>query len=92
MTEIKEFMSKFFEKYGLLDSCISSYNLICETLINIIQKFDLKFSISNEQTEEDILVHLELYDPKIILPGEDLSLPKTSIEAITKRKDFMCRY
>ena len=36
MTEIKEFMSKFFEKYGLLDSCISSYNLICETLINII--------------------------------------------------------
>ena len=48
MTEIKEFMSKFFEKYGLLDSCISSYNLICETLINIIQKFDLKFSISNE--------------------------------------------
>ena len=38
------------------------------------------------------MVGIELTEPKIIKPGENVLLPKTQTQAIAEKKDFMCIY
>lgn len=39
-----------------------------------------------------MIISLALKNPQILLPGSNERLPKTSVEAIARRQDFMCTY
>lgn len=63
--------------------------------MNIITKFDLKYPYQTKDpkhADEFIMVGIELTEPKIIKPGENVLLPKTQTQAIAEKKDFMCIY
>ena len=38
------------------------------------------------------MISIDLKNPNILLPGSNDKLPKTSVEAIARRQDFMCTY